>query len=619
MADGSFPFFENRERTAWLPVHERVIGTGKAGTEPHWWLNVQDSPYTPEEMHKKLIRAEITYDAEGGAAMRMTLQGRATGMDGLIVSMRAGYGASGDGDRIFRGRIMGVSDDAFTAYSEVLAYGTAVVRGRERINEGLDFSNLTLREAMFYINRKAAEFGEWGVYGGEDYVIHDPNDSAGTEAETNQPGFGVFGSETTWTEVERSLLENTPYISYDNPWGHIVTREPELRRGGDPVNYTWWWQPVITISDYEKDAFTFTAGTREIYNRVIAFRKTQDYGEYVTVDQGPGEPKRVREFYQVYAEAQVNRVGRYAMPEGTDDVIPDFAGKQGEAEREVARRAIMYETVRGDFELSGRLRGWWPMDVFYIERIERAPGGRLSFITGVPLPAGDPAYVRALYTCLVNGGVQQTIGKMAYDSTVRGKAALHSLAPATDPSTIPIGATSGGVGGTIGQTGGGGSSSAGAPFPIASFPGRLHIEGGVAYFDWSVAPTQVGMTPQDAINLLSATFADPNGWARAGIHFRYNPAASVAEYEWMVESECAALIGAGGGGCTLCGATCRVTFFQNATDMGTINHETGHAMFGGHPAFANGSIMWGGGNGTPYPSDADIDYVVSWLAAGGVV
>lgn len=614
-----FPFFDLRVREASAPVHELVIGAPT--TEPHYWINVEDSPYTPEEMHQKLIQADVTYDPDGGASMRLRMQGRATGMDGLIVSLRAGYGDFGD--KLFRGRIMGVRDDAWTAFSEATAVGTAVVRGKQRINMGLDFSNLTLRQAMFYINRNAKEFGEWGMYGGDEYIIHDPEADRDTEAETNQPGYGVFGSETTWTEVERTLLEPTGYISYDNPAGHVIHKKPELRFGGDPVNYAWWWRPDILIGSQDRDAFTFDASLREMYNRVIVFRRTNDYGEYLTEGLGEGNPRRVREFYSVYSEAQVNRVGRYSMPEGTDDVIPDFNGTQAEADAETARRAAMYETVTGKFEYSGLLRLWWPMDVVYIERIERAPGNRLSFITGVPLPAGNPNYVRALYTCLIDGGLSQSVGKQVFSSSISGQAALHSMSAAPDPGGAPGTYRTPGVLVT-GQTGGnvsgspGGDPNLGAPFPIAPFPGRLHIEGGVAYYNWKVAPTQVGMTQQDAINLVGGALNDPNGWRRAGIVPRYSPVDPMAaEYEWMVESACAALLGATGGGCTTCDP-CRVTFFANATDAGTINHESGHAMFGGHPAYPNGSIMWGGGNGTPYPSDADIAYVISWLAAGGV-
>lgn len=613
MAD--FPFFDLRIKTA--PFSEYTLGP--PGSSPFWGLAIDlpnnggAGPYSTAELKARLISIDVNVTPEGGLGAVVRFTGNMGGVEGLDLRIHAGI--EQDNDLIFKGRIGGVQDVAWGISSIVNAYGTSYIRGRQRANKGLDFSNLTLRQCMFYIDKEAEEYGEFGMFGGEDYIIRDPNASDNTEAETQQPGFGVFGSEATWAEVEQTLLQDSGYVAYDNPYGRVIHRKPEIRANADPVNYAFWWTPPIAIDRYDQGGFTFNGSEREIYNRVIVFARTQDYGEYITEPQGPGEPLRVREFYQVYAEAAVNRVGLYNAAPNTDDVYPDWQGDQATAEREVARLAAEHSVAKGAFEYTGPFRTWWANDVVYIEQIEARPSPRRAFISGVPLDVGDSAFVRAQYTCLVDGDIAQRIARNVFNASISGQAALRDLQPAPPPGGGGDQYRSASVGeaAVVGQSGGGGATAEGAPFPAMPYPGRLHIEGGVPYFDWKVAPTQFGMTPQDAINLLSATFADPMGWSRAGVVFRYNPGAAVAEYEWMVESECAALIGAGGGGCTLCGATCRVTFFANATDMGTINHETGHAMLAGHPAFPNGSIMWGGGNGTPYPSDADIAYFRAWL------
>lgn len=430
MAD--FPFFESRNRLASAPVSWPIKGPGVPGTQPRWSIHVIEGAQTTEELTDKLISASVTYDAQGGCSMAAVLDQRVAGFDGRDVVVRAGYGD--ETDRIFFGRVFEYREGEYTDLGQITAGGTGVIRGKQRANMGLDFSNLTLRQSMEYINRKAGEFGEWGMIGGDEYHIHDPEADRDTEAETNQPGYGVFGSETTWSEIERALLEPTKYVQYDNPHGHVIHKKPSIRFSGDPENYTWWWTPHTTPGDYPRGGFQFIAGTREIFNRVILFRKTQDYGEYVTESQGAGEPKRVREFYSVYAEVAVNRTGRYQMPEGTDYVEPDFNGTQNQAENQAAEMARDYETVKGTFEYTGPFRTWWPNDVVYVERIEHRPGPRLSHITGVPLPSGDSKYVRSLYTCLINGSITQNIGRAQFNASISGEAALRSMSAIPDPA-----------------------------------------------------------------------------------------------------------------------------------------------------------------------------------------
>jgi hypothetical protein len=420
-----------RNRNASFPSSDPVIGG--PGSEPRWSLRTGEAFSEHSDLTDRMISATVNYDAQGNSSMTVRLTGRMAGIDGFFMVLNAGYGD--ETDRLFRGEVTNVQDSP-NGWSEVTVGGTQVLKGRQRANMGLDFSGLNLKQAMVYINEHSAEFGGWEVIGGEEWEVHDP--SAAPEfdpsATTSQPGFGVFGSEATWAEIESTLLDGTPYVSYDNPQGHITHRRPELRHGGDPVNYQWWWRPNVAPSAYTKDGFKFTSGMAQLYDRVIVFRRIQDYGDFVTEDRGPGKPKRVREFYGVYSEAQINRTGLHRARKNSDLYVPDFNGKQAQAEREASRLAKEHATVKGKFELSGPLRTWWPYDVIYVEQVEERPDPRVAYVTGVPLPAGDSTHVRALYTCLANGSITQNIGRGQFNASVSGDAALHSMAAVPSPA-----------------------------------------------------------------------------------------------------------------------------------------------------------------------------------------
>lgn len=431
----TYEFHKLRNRNASFATSRHV--KGPPHTHPRWAVFLTRNHKIQKWLTKRLIQATVNYDAEGGASARVQLTGRAAGYEGYILRIRAGFGR--ETDRIFVGEVRDVVDMASTNTTEIIAYGTSTIRGTQRLNMALDYSGLTLRQAMDHINDdvgrggSAMEFGSFGMLGGHEYIIHDP-DAEPAETKSKQPGHGFFPSEATWQETERALLEPTDYVSYDNPLGHVIHKKPEIRRGGNPVNYTWWWYPNVKMDAYPKGGFEFKAGAHQIYDRVIVFRRIQDYGEYVTVNQGAGFPKRVREFYQVYAEAKVNRTGLWAAWKNTDHYVPDFNGSQAEAEREAGRLAVDFANVKGSFTFNGSFRTWWPMDVVYVEQIERRPSRRLTYITGVPVPAGRSTHVRSLYTCIIDGGITQEIGKQRFTASIQGQAALHSMHPARSPA-----------------------------------------------------------------------------------------------------------------------------------------------------------------------------------------
>lgn len=408
-----------------------------ADYKPSWALFLSYQSQGLVDITERVVSATVTNDPEG-MAMKFTVTGRLMGWEGYHAGLYARYGP-GERQTVCFAEITNIKDSSYGTYSEVEAYGTSRIRGKQVLERARDFSGLTLRQAMDYIGGNSVTVDTYAMEGGEEYTLRDPEAEGDT---SSQPSAAQFMAEASWLEVERALLEPTNYVGFDTPKGHFIMKRPEIRHGGDPVNYKTWWEPVPFPAEWiPKGGFQFTPGTREIYQKVIVFRRRADHEPFPAGTPAPGFPVLLDEDYEVYAENDIDRTGLLPAWSRTDYIVPDFNGTQAEAEIEAHRLAFALRTVTGTFELDIPWINFWPYDVFYAERIEERPADRTAFVTGVPVPTGSHTHVKATYTCIIDGSIEQTVGRQVFRVKASGSAALRSLEAIANPAQATYGST----------------------------------------------------------------------------------------------------------------------------------------------------------------------------------
>jgi hypothetical protein len=155
-----------------------------------------------------------------------------------------------------------------------------------------------------------------------------------------------------------------------------------------------------------------------------------------------------------------------------------------------------------------------------------------------------------------------------------------------------------------------------------SAPGRLTLEGGQYYADYTVADTHFGYTKAEVQDLLSSILPDPEGWEQAGIIFREVGDGPVL-FQVLEEATCSSPELA----CTHYAGNdpdAETAFVELEYDPlngsagpgvgapNIINHEAGHAFFSAQ--HSGGGIMSDFDNDRPaWPTDNDIAATQAWL------
>lgn len=401
--DSFWENYDSRSGPALVAESKEKIKTGDA--RPNWRLEVGTTNYS-----KRLISAEVTYSiADGSSGMRFTVSGSeyARRRERTAVRFWIGYGTKLV--PYFFGQLAEPTDSRSGLYSESTAYGLGGRMGQLSIGGRLSYKNWTVENAWWDL---IARFEAGGNPGGPDIDQFDFQSGVTdmVEADGAQQG---FGAEHMFLEVEQTLFENMGLIAYDQIGGlRLVRRPARLDKVVDA--------PLVATfneSEYPADpGFTISANQRNIYDKVIVFRRSEKYasggargtGADAAVEAAfagstadnkanvPGEEGGAKvDEYAVYAERDVVNTSTIEISPHRIYWEADFMGTQAQAVTRAQQLANSFSSGAGQFEW-----GCFPVDLplneaFGVVRTEEVRAG----VSSPPQVSLGPRYA-VLYGCV---------------------------------------------------------------------------------------------------------------------------------------------------------------------------------------------------------------------------
>jgi hypothetical protein len=430
--------------------------TYKAGdTRPNWRLVIGG-----QDMTRRLLECEVTFNVSGESGMtgKVATQLHKQGYERARTSLWIGYG-----NKLvpfFRGKLERPMDSPSGLYSEFTAFGIATQLGARHFGHRISYAGFTIRE---FFDDIVAKFGA-----DEDRFFFDGEHDQVIQGETDDVSEAEFGLEHTYLEAIQAILPQMQFVPYDQIGGMYVVRKLPRIDATTRVNLTG----ILDDSDDKERSFQFTDSYKNMYSKVIIFRRNEDFpaggaaeegGEGMTQDENgewvpetfsgseadAPDAKTWREGrskaseYAVYVEREVDNSGPFNVHGGRAYVIPDYPGQQEHAENEADWLKAAFEAGVGRFELET-----WPIefawnDFFGFERREerRTPEGHASFGQLYWTSRGDIYDV--LYACQVEEMTVTIAGgeQPSFNMRVSGPAAIREenlVQAATDVTPIEL-------------------------------------------------------------------------------------------------------------------------------------------------------------------------------------
>jgi hypothetical protein len=357
----------------------------------------------------------------------------------------------------FRGKLERPVDSPSGLYTEATAYGLATQLGARHFGGRVTYAGFTVRD-MFWdvIGRFGADTDRFHFDGEHDQVI---------ESEESENGTAEFGLEHTFLEAIQTVLPQMEFVGYDQVGGMFVVRKPPRADAVARVNLSG----ILNDGHYPQGGFTFGESYKNMYSKVIVFRRTEEYagggasegeGEGMTQEESYWVPEeffgseaetkatvagnRDKPFsaeYAVYAEADVDNVGPFDVHQGRAYVIPDFPGQQDHAQNVADWWANAFSEGVGRYTLEGISPIDFALyDFFGLERREerRTPEGHASFGQLNWTSRGDIYDV--LYACQVES-MTLRIAQQTFRMDLEGPAVIKEetlVTPATGLTEIEL-------------------------------------------------------------------------------------------------------------------------------------------------------------------------------------
>lgn len=336
----------------------------KAGANrPNWRLVVGGRNLTD-----RLISYEVTFDVSGDSGMRFTV-GTALGRERLErvpVNFWIGYGTKLV--PYYHGQLADATDSRSGRFCEATSYGLGPRMGMLYFGGRVNYSGNQLEAAWWdIINR----FGADAVPGGPDV---DQFRFYGPASATVEGDLGSFGLENSLLEAEQALLEPQGMRVFDQVGGLRIATWPS--RLDALVGITP--QHIFTEADYS-GPFSVSQPERNVYDKAIVFRRTEEYAGGGEGGQGEGMTQAEdgswvpNEFYGSFAETESNAAGDPDKPKAAEyavyaerpiantspvrvsahrlSIVPDFTGTQPQAGRRAEQLANTLSHGIGPFTL----------------------------------------------------------------------------------------------------------------------------------------------------------------------------------------------------------------------------------------------------------------------------
>src|SRR5215217_105854 len=292
--DSAWENYDSRTGPALVAESKEKIKVGDK--RPNWRLEVGSTNYS-----KRLVRAEVTWTAEGGSGMRFTVSGSEYARRRERTGVKFWFGYGKKLVPYFFGQLAEPSDSRSGLLSESTAYGLGTRMGELSIGGRLSYKDWDVEAAWWDL---MARFEAGGAPGGPDISRFDFQSGVTDKVEADGADQG-FGIENTFYEVEQSILEPMGLIPYDQVGGlRIVRRPSRLDKVLDA--------PLVATFEeahYPADpGFVVTASTRNIYDRVVVFRRTEEFAGGGARGEGAG-PTVEAAFNGTIADNQSNVSG----------------------------------------------------------------------------------------------------------------------------------------------------------------------------------------------------------------------------------------------------------------------------------------------------------------------
>lgn len=380
--DSAWENYDNRTGPALVAESKERIKVGDK--RPNWRLEVGTTNYS-----KRLMSAEVTFTAEGDSGARFVASGSefARRRERTAVRFWIGYGRKLV--PFFFGQLAEPTDARSGLSTEFTSYGLGTRMGELSIGGRLSYKGFEAQAAWADL---LARFEAGGAPGGPDISRFDFQSGVTDIVEADGADQG-FGLENTFREVEETLLQPMGLYAYDQVGGMRLVRRPARL---DKVKDA----PLVATFEeahYPADpGFVVSASTRNIYDKVIVFRRTEAYagggarGEGAgpaveaaftgktadTESNVSGDPDKPKvEEYAVYWEEDVVNTSVVEISNHRIYYEPDFLGTQAQAEARAKQLAISFSVGAGRFEW-----GCFPNDIglneaFGVVRVEEVRAG----------------------------------------------------------------------------------------------------------------------------------------------------------------------------------------------------------------------------------------------------
>jgi hypothetical protein len=361
---------------------------------PNWRLKIGT-----RDMTRRLIECEVTFNATDGASamtLKVANQLHKQGYERARVQLWIGYG-----NKLipfFRGKLERPVDGPSGLYSDATAYGIATQLGARHFGHRVSYAGFTVRDFFWDIVEKfGADQDRFFMDGEHDQVI---------ESEDSEGGTAEFGIEHTYLEAIQAVLPQMEFVGFDQTGGMFVVKKPDRQDAVTRASLSG----ILDDSHYPPGGFEFGESFKNMYSKVVVFRRTEEYagggaaqtgGTGMTEEDGYSVPedfygsdadhpdavagnrsKPKAAEYAVYAERDVTNSGGWNVHGGRAYVIPDFPGQQEHAENTAQWWADAFSAGVGRYSL----RDISPIDFalydyFGLERREerRTPEGEASF------------------------------------------------------------------------------------------------------------------------------------------------------------------------------------------------------------------------------------------------
>jgi hypothetical protein len=434
--------WENYEHNGGPALIDEAKVAVKAGDlRPNWRIKIGT-----EDMTRRLIDAEVTFNATGesGMTFRVATQLHKQGYERARVQLWIGYG-----NKLvpfFRGKLADPKDSPSGLFSEAAAYGLSTQLGARHFGGRVSYQGWDLRDAFWDIVERFGADQDRFFFDGEHSQIIEGEEGE----ETATSGVAEFGLEHTMLEAMQAILPQMGFAGFDQAGGMFVVRKPPR---ADEVTRS----SLVGILDdghYPQGGFTYDQSTRNMYSKVIVFRRNEDFAaggepgvatdEGMTTDEDGGavpaafegseaENKATKTWragrskaseYAVYAEHDVDNSGPFNVHEGRAYIIPDWAGSQEHAEREAEWWADSFSAGVGRYQLTDISPIDFSLyDDFGLERREerRTPEGHASFGQLYWTSRGDIYDV--LYACQVES-MTLRIAQQTFRMSLEGPAVV---------------------------------------------------------------------------------------------------------------------------------------------------------------------------------------------------